>query len=524
MKAMRIMKSLARQAGLFVRANWLFLSIATGAYLLVLFALAFSSKSHYTTLMAFTGLLLMGGSLRLYLCRKRLLRPQNLFLALALLIGTWQVFITPPFRVPDEAHHFYRAYGIANGKWINQKKPDNRVGDMMPVSFNLAVNNILQNLHTTGMVDPQVVRNEFERKTEPDVKIFNVFRTISLYSPVPFIPQAVGIAIAERLKLSPIEYMYMGRIFNYFCWVVLVCLAISIIPVFKWVLVLIALMPLSTHLAASLSADAFTLSICWLATAYILRHALTGTRPHNWRLITMLTGFMILIILSKQAYFFIPFVLYFLIPYRKIHPRKGYYALITAGYLLIGIITIVSWTQFISHIYTKPGPQVDPHGQIAYILSQPFDFLDLIWRDLVHKNYNYIYVMVGVLGQLELSLPPHVMNMYFDITLLAAIVGGAQHIRINMPKRIVLGAFLLLSFFGLFAIIYAMGNDYRSQTIWGMQGRYFYPLLLPWLLLLYNRRIRLKLNIRRAYKYGAAFVFFTAIFWITYDILSGLYI
>lgn len=485
--------------------------------------ISLSSKSHYTVLAIFTGFFLLAGAFALFMERKKLFRPSNLFLVLALGIGTWQIFITPPFRVPDEAHHFYRAYGISEGKWINKKKPEGRVGDMMPVSFNFTVNNILQNLHTTGLVDPQVVRNEFERKTEPDVKIFNVFRTISLYSPVPFIPQAVGIGIAKILKLSPIEYMYMGRIFNYFCWIILIYLAISIIPVFKWVLLLIVLMPLSTHLAASLSADAFTLSICWLATAFILRHALTDSHPRPCFLISALSVFMLLIILSKQAYFFIPFVLYFLIPYRKIHPRKAYYALITVSYLLIGIITILVWTRFISQIYTPPGPKVDPHGQIAYIISQPFEFLDLIRRDLIHKNYNYIYVMVGVLGQLEISLPPHVMNMYFDLTLLAAIVAGAGHIRINMPKRLVLGVFLLLSFFGLFAIIYAMGNNYRNQTLWGMQGRYFYPLLLPWLLLFYNRRIKLKLNIRREYLYAAAFVFFTSVFLITYEILAELY-
>ncbi|NQV01211.1 MAG: hypothetical protein HQ542_01070, partial [Bacteroidia bacterium] len=38
------------------------------------------------------------------------LRPERIFLALALLFGTIILIVTPPLQVPDEDQHFYRAY------------------------------------------------------------------------------------------------------------------------------------------------------------------------------------------------------------------------------------------------------------------------------------------------------------------------------------------------------------------------------------------------------------------------------
>jgi hypothetical protein len=39
--------------------------------------------------------------------------PASVFAWVALLIGALLVALTPPFQVPDEPNHFYRAYQVA---------------------------------------------------------------------------------------------------------------------------------------------------------------------------------------------------------------------------------------------------------------------------------------------------------------------------------------------------------------------------------------------------------------------------
>jgi Predicted membrane protein (DUF2142) len=43
------------------------------------------------------------------------LTPDRLVLALGLAGGLLLVFVTPPFQVPDEPAHFFRAYQVATG-------------------------------------------------------------------------------------------------------------------------------------------------------------------------------------------------------------------------------------------------------------------------------------------------------------------------------------------------------------------------------------------------------------------------
>ncbi len=49
------------------------------------------------------------------------MKSEHVFLILGLLFGLAFVFVTPPFQVPDEYNHFFRAYEISQGKLLSQK-------------------------------------------------------------------------------------------------------------------------------------------------------------------------------------------------------------------------------------------------------------------------------------------------------------------------------------------------------------------------------------------------------------------
>ena len=87
-------------------------------------------------------------------------------------------------------------------------------------------------------------------------------------------------------------------------------------PVFKWVMVMIALMPMTVYLSASVSADGMTNAMAMLTTALILRSALareSAVEPGEWIVITLAC---VLLALTKQIYFLIAF-LAFLTPVRR---------------------------------------------------------------------------------------------------------------------------------------------------------------------------------------------------------------
>lgn len=52
---------------------------------------------------------------------KKLLKPENIFLILAIFWGTILTFINPPFQSFDEPEHFYKIYAFTEGT-LNFKK------------------------------------------------------------------------------------------------------------------------------------------------------------------------------------------------------------------------------------------------------------------------------------------------------------------------------------------------------------------------------------------------------------------
>jgi uncharacterized membrane protein len=78
------------------------------------------------------------------------------------------------------------------------------------------------------------------------------------YSPVCYLPQAVGIALGRLFDLPPVALLYLGRLMAVVCTVFLGYAALAATRFFRWPLLLLLLMPMTLFQAASLSADAVT--------------------------------------------------------------------------------------------------------------------------------------------------------------------------------------------------------------------------------------------------------------------------
>lgn len=63
--------------------------------------------------------------------------PQYIFLFLGIIYGTAFLFVIPPFQVPDEYEHYYKAYDISEGNIIPDKL-GNKSGIFVPKSVKIA--------------------------------------------------------------------------------------------------------------------------------------------------------------------------------------------------------------------------------------------------------------------------------------------------------------------------------------------------------------------------------------------------
>jgi uncharacterized membrane protein len=424
--------------------------------------------------------------------------PQNLFIILGSFFGLLYFLLIPPFQVPDEYNHFYRAYQISEGG-ILPIKQGAESGGFLPRSMVTTVKTVIADVpfNADEKVNPDWIFNTLGLSLNPSDRVFINFPNTALYSPAPYLPQTLSYLITKPLGASPLLMMYIGRLFSLVVAIILIHFAIKIIPIFKWVLLLIVLTPMSLNQMASLSADTMTNSLAILFTAIVLRLALDEQRRIERKDLIILFVLTVLLALCKQTYVVLS-LLYFLIPMRKIGSPKKYW---TIGVCLFisGVLALVIWAIIILPTYSMQSfdtnAEVDrasPSEQLKFILANPFKFIWVVVSDYLFFGARYANEFIGVLGWLDTQLPL-AMAILYGLTILIVSVGSkSDDYNISLRNKLIFAGVFVLSLFSISGIAYLSWRPVGADAIF-LQGRYFIPIALLLFLLLYNKRFKFKL-------------------------------
>jgi uncharacterized membrane protein len=230
------------------------------------------------------------------------IRPEWFFSITALTVGLFMALATPPFQAPDEYAHFFRAFQLSEGR-ILAERSGNEVGGNLPVSVIKAPDPFDPlRFRPFLKVDTRIVAQLRNEQFAIEPRAWIDFMHTALYSPVPYVPAVTGIWTAKLMGASALDMMYASRLLTLLCWIVLVFSAIRLTPVFKWVSVLIGLLPMNVFLAASLSADAMTNGFAMLFTALILKSAIAGERTLDMREGAWILFISVILAMTKQTY------------------------------------------------------------------------------------------------------------------------------------------------------------------------------------------------------------------------------
>ncbi|HET6516302.1 MAG TPA: DUF2142 domain-containing protein [Thermodesulfovibrionales bacterium] len=451
------------------------------------------------------------------------LTPEKVFLLLGITYGILFLFVVPPFVVPDEPNHFYRAYQMSEGRFVAEKRlpavlnPDQRaerqrdaremrslfmkaeveavmkkfyslkdiggIGGLLPESLLSTTNAFLRLLHPQNTQDPRDMLLLLTLPLDKNKRTFLHFPNTAVYSPVPYLPQAFGIAIGRISGLSPLALMYLGRISNFLAWLLLMYLSIKCMPIGKWALFLLSLSPVTLCEATSLSADGFTVGIAFLTTSLFVRTAFDGSETRAK--VSLIFAASLVLALSKQAYFLMP-LLFLLIPLEKIGSWKRY--LVTFLLLIIlsfSVVMIWTWKADIHEdIYTIYGfllPDLSAKKQMSFILKQPLEYCRILSKTFMQNGGTYMKSFIGSESEL-------LAVCYFVMLLLAMRSEASERIVISLKQRIVIFAVLCLNVLVVVTLAYIGWTSVGNETISGVQGRYFIPLSPLLAILLYRRK------------------------------------
>ncbi len=393
----------------------------------------------------------------------------RVFVALAIIFGLAFAFVTPPFQVPDEIGHYWRAASIAYGEIL---PPTNSRGSFAELPDGMKLFVFVMQPRTPGA---KIARDQFT--TAIDVPLREERPVIASfpagYTPVPYVPQIMAVLVGRALNLRPTVTFYLGRIFNIALFVALIAVAIRIAPVGKWIFCAVGLLPMAIYLAASWSPDAATIALAFLFTALLLRACsageTAGQRPalHG---VLPLAFVGALLGLSKPAYVLIA-LLAFLIP-----PRRFLVGTLVLLATLIGAgMSMANAAR--AHV-PRQDAAVDPAAQQRCIIEQPLHFAQMAASHARQNAFEYTEQMIGRLGLLEIRLP--LVIIWSDLLLLA-LAAFASGGKLPLTARL-LSILLVAGTLAGIAVAFYVGYSRSCDVIEGIQGRYFLP-VVPLLLL-----------------------------------------
>lgn len=411
-----------------------------------------------------------------------------IFLGFGLLL----VIITPPIGTVDESAHLYRSFQVSQLNLI----PDNvgtESGGKIPIGLAKLV---LSNIH-----DPSY---RYTSKTIAGQKDLNIdsttmdleFTNVSIYPPVDYAPQAVGLKLGGLFTKRSLVQFYMARLTNLLFLATMLALAIQIIPVGKKAFMILLLSPMVVYSGASLSADAFTIAAIAVYSAYLFKLFTQQARivRRQWLILCLLAC---AVALAKQTYIiFAATTIILAFRGKRFNLSDAWKACLAA---FVAVLLGALWLGAISHMHTMPvhlqetvGIHVNAGLQRDYILQNPVQFLHTIGNTL---NIEIVRSFFGIIGPGDTYLP---VICYYIIVVLVFLAFGLDvesHKRVHfgrIPTIVLIGAVSLHVVVTLVSLYLLWTNPYKP-VIDGLQARYFIPdflILAPLLMGRYRHTIK----------------------------------
>lgn len=396
------------------------------------------------------------------------------FCIFAILFGTLISLLIPVGNVPDEQLHLYTAYHYSN---ILLGYEDDPSGIYMREcdNYSLARNGV-------GYSELQSYYKSFIEKPNNTevIKSENESLNVGFYG-FTYIPQAIGLTLGRMFNLGSNLTFFLGRIMNFIFYLLISILALKIIPKYKLQLFFVQLMPMTLQQVFSLSYDAITLSLSFLIFSFIVKiiNEIKLTRKEN----ILLFICTVLLFLCKQfAYCFIAISPYLLLLFKNekiidsLKKRNSKtFTIILVCCVGIYIVLCVLMNDLIK-INTP-----------LYFIFHPLALLKKIDSSLITWDIYYFRTLfTGGLGTDEIQTPD-LLNILFFALLCFIMFSGRRENKRTLIDRMIL---LLCCAGTIYGLIYI----FQTQTplewgyIWGIQGRYFIPILLPFIFAISDRQ------------------------------------
>jgi uncharacterized membrane protein len=414
------------------------------------------------------------------------INPVTSFVAVSLVFGTLIVLISPPLRGPDETAHFLRAYGIAQGDIVpSLRDAEGRKGVLVPPRLYEGFDffeSVRIKEKGAGFRYGPVFRAYFSRLVpaldSDRGSTFVPYAGSEGYSPVAYLPQVAAALFARAFDLDFVSTFYLMRFAGLAAFTGLIAYAIAMVPNFAWTFLAIAMLPAAIYGRSVINADGSALAAALVVTALWLR----GIQSPQLHILGRKSFWMMLCALTKPPN--LVFVLLGLMPLGGMPARRWHLLALT---ILPAIAIALLWT-FSNGADTATWRMVEITGQnldafnpavkLTYLFDHPLHFPAAVIYALHEKDLGELWrQVIGVLGLFDTVLEPWVYPTASVLLLSAFLTRLPFAPATRYQVATVAGITALVYIVVVYFICYLVFTPLDAGSVWGVQGRYFVPIL-----------------------------------------------
>lgn len=422
------------------------------------------------------------------------------------LLGLIMLTIFSPSSGPDEDFHYNTSLALSNvllGRDNISEVEQEYVFDYLKhVNHNRNYEKIYTELFNFGDIDDSIT------------VIGAKERVWNLNYPAAHIIPAVGMAIGRVLQLNGPQVYTLARLFNLLVYVIMVQVAISLTPVKKELLFILAINPMALHQATQLTYDNITNGLCMIFFAYIL-FLIYDKKNVQWSDICKLTIMMLMY--GPIKYIYCAHSLFvFAIPTDKF--KSKWDRIVKFLFMVICVVMLVTLTSkiynesFVTNIdetITEGGQTLENTGntdieevnEVAYsekyyissdIINNPFRFVRIGINTVNNNIWYYLKTSLGiVLAGASVNVYEYIVYMYLICIIIVLCNNNDLIILYKRNVYIIIGAVIEI------ILVLAAGiimTAYGATSMQGLQGRYFIPCLLPLIYGLVNSKVHIEIK------------------------------
>lgn len=377
-------------------------------------------------------------------------------------VGSIYILTFPAGSIPDEVNHFYRAFALAFGNLQSAKFSDTSVGAVLPTAIQ-------------ALSDPEAVF-DFTDTAQID------FNNTSLYAPVCYIPQILGIRIALLFTSNVHSVFMVARWSGFIGAFILYMLALLLIPVGREFLFAVMMLPMTLQEMTGVTSDGMTNAIAFVFIALVLKKAVSDTdKKLSARDIAIITILGTLVGMCKIVYIVL-LLLLLLIPVgntvsggsKRTDDSKFVYGIMFG----IPVIMCLISNTFFGQNLVSNGENMEAGAQIKYVLTHIPATIMTVIRSTIEYGMQWIGEMTGdYLGQLNIRTLP-VVTLGLVLVLIIAAKNTRLPKELRSAKAIwIYGLISASGFLLILGSIYVTWNIVGDFLIRGIQGRYFLTIL-----------------------------------------------